>query len=179
MNSLETAYIAGGCFWCTEAVFQRLKGVEELTSGYIGGTVKNPTSREVCSGRTGHAEGLKVVFDPQIISYRTILTVFFATHDPTTLNRQGNDVGTQYRSSIFYVNNEQKLIAEKLISELQETTFDEPIVTDLVVEMPFYNAEEEHHNYYNDHNEQSYCSFVISPKIQKLKQNYLHLLKTL
>jgi len=178
MNSLETAYIAGGCFWCTEAIFQRLKGVEELTSGYIGGTVKNPTYREVCSGRTGHAEGVKILFYPQIISYRTLLTVFFATHDPTTLNRQGNDVGTQYRSSIFYVNNEQKTVAEKLISELQKSIFDNPIVTDLIEEMPFYNAEKEHHNYFNDHNEQPYCSYVINPKIQKLKQNYLHLLKT-
>lgn len=177
-QDIKTAYFAGGCFWCTEAIFQRLKGVEELTSGYIGGTVKNPAYREVCSGRTGHAEGVKILFDPQIITYRTLLTVFFATHDPTTLNRQGNDVGTQYRSSIFYINNEQKIVAEKLISELQNSTFDDPIVTDLIEEMPFYNAEKEHHNYYNDHNEQPYCSYLINPKIQKLKKKYLHLLKT-
>ena len=179
MNSLETAYVAGGCFWCTEAVFQRLKGVEEIHSGYVGGTVKNPAYREVCTGRTGHTEGIKVLFDPKIISYRALLTVFFATHDPTTLNRQGNDVGTQYRSSIFYTTDEQRAIAVDLIAELQKTTFEAPIVTELLAEMPFYMAEEEHHNYYNNNSEQGYCSFIISPKIQKLKQNYLHLLKTI
>ena len=179
MSLLETAYVAGGCFWCTEAVFQCLNGVEEIHSGYIGGTIKNPAYREVCSGRTGHTEGIRVVFDPTIISYRTLLTVFFATHDPTTLNRQGNDLGTQYRSSIFYTNEEQREIAADLIAELQKTTFESPIVTELLSEMPFYRAEEEHHNYYSDNSEQGYCSYIISPKIQKLKQNYLHLLKTI
>ena len=177
MDSLETAYVAGGCFWCTEAVFQRLNGVQDIHSGYMGGTIKNPAYREVCSGRTGHTEGIKVVFDPSLISYRTLLAVFFATHDPTTLNRQGNDVGTQYRSSIFYTSEEQREIAADLIAELQKTTFESPIVTELLSEMPFYRAEEEHHNYYNDNSEQGYCSYIISPKIQKLKQNYLHLLK--
>ena len=174
-----TAYFAGGCFWCTEAVFQRIKGIEEVHSGYMGGTIKNPAYREVCSGTTGHTEGIRLVFDSNVVSYKTILTVFFATHDPTTLNRQGNDVGTQYRSSIFYISEDQKLIASSLIAELQKTTFEAPIVTELLPEMPFYRAEQEHQNYYNQNTEQGYCSYIISPKIQKLKQNYNHLLKTI
>lgn len=178
MISTETAYIAGGCFWCTEAVFQRLEGIEEIYSGYMGGTIKNPAYREVCTGRTGHTEGIRLVYNPSVISYKTILSVFFATHDPSTLNRQGNDVGTQYRSSIFYTSEDQKSVALSVIQELQETTFESPIVTELLPETPFYKAEEEHHNYYNQNKEQGYCSYIISPKIQKLKQNYQHLLKS-
>ena len=177
MNSLETAYIAGGCFWCTEAVFQRLNGVQQIVSGYMGGTVKNPAYREVCSGRTGHTEGIRVIFDPSVISCNEILSVFFATHDPTTLNRQGNDVGSQYRSSIYYTSEAQKECALQRISELEKTTFDAPIVTELLPETHFYKAEDEHVNYYNDNTEQPYCSYVINPKIQKLKQYYQHLLK--
>lgn len=173
----ETAYFAGGCFWCVEAVFQRLIGVETLYPGYMGGIINNPTYREVCTGRTGHAEVIKLVFDPDVISYQTLLSVFFSTHDPTMLNRQGNDVGTQYRSAIFYTSIEQKEIATKLIVELGKTTFENPIVTELNPERPFYKAEEEHKNYYNTHKEQSYCSYVINPKVKKLKSEYRHLLK--
>ncbi len=177
MNSLEIAYIAGGCFWCTEAVFQSLNGVQKIVSGYMGGTVKNPAYREVCSGRTGHTEGIQVVFDPSIISFNEILSVFFATHDPTTLNRQGNDVGSQYRSSIFYTSEAQKEFALQRIAELEKTTFDAPIGTELLPETPFYKAEDEHLNYYKNNSNQPYCSYIIDPKIQKLKQHYQHLLK--
>lgn len=175
----KLAYFAGGCFWCTEAVFQRLKGVDNLLPGYMGGEIINPAYREICTGRTGHAEGIKLSYDTSIISFRDLLYVFFATHDPTTLNRQGNDVGTQYRSAIFYVDNEQKEIAEDVIKELQTTVFEEPIVTELKALMPFYEAEKEHHNYYNQHSDQLYCSYVISPKVAKLKENYKHLLETI
>ena len=177
MNSFETAYIAGGCFWCTEAIFQRLNGVLEIVSGYMGGNVKNPSYREVCSGTTGHTEGIRVVFEPSVISYNEILSVFFATHDPTTLNRQGNDVGSQYRSSIFYTSEAQKECASQRIAELEKTIFDVPIVTELLPETPFYKAEDEHLNYYNYNSEQPYCSYIIDPKIQKLKKQYQHLLK--
>lgn len=170
------AYFAGGCFWCTEAVFQRLHGVNEVVSGYMGGSIKHPAYREICTGRTGHAEGIKVSFDPNVIRYLDLLHVFFATHDPTTLNRQGNDIGTQYRSAIFYVDEMQKTIAEKCISDLQDSTFDNPIVTQLQAEQPFYKAEEEHQNYYNTNSEQPYCSFVISPKVAQLKKSFKHLL---
>ena len=179
MNSKEIAFIAGGCFWCTEAVVQRLKGIIKVDSGYMGGFIKNPAYREVCAGTTGHTEGIRVEFDSNLISYRELLTVFFATHDPTTLNRQQNDIGTQYRSSIFYTTEEQKIIASSLIKELQNSTFEDPIVTELLPEVPFYRAEEEHKNYYNDNEQQPYCSYIISPKIQKLKQNFKHLLNTI
>ena len=179
MKKEKLAYLAGGCFWCTEAVFQRLKGVNHLLPGYMGGDIKNPAYREICTGRTGHAEGIQLSYDSTVISYRELLYVFFATHDPTTLNRQGNDVGTQYRSSIFYVDNEQKEIAEEVIKELQASVFKEPIVTQLNPLMPFYEAETEHHNYYNQHSDQLYCSYVISPKVAKLKENYKHLIKSI
>ena len=176
MKKEKIAYFAGGCFWCTEAVFQRLRGVSNIVSGYMGGNIKNPAYREVCSGRTGHAEGIRFVYDSSIISYKDLLYVFFATHDPTTLNRQGNDVGTQYRSAIFYTDEEQHKIAEAMINELQTSTFDASIVTELLPEMPFYSAEEEHQNYYNQHSDQMYCSYVISPKVAKLTQYFKHLL---
>ena len=172
----ESAFFSGGCFWCTEAVFQLLKGVLEIESGYMGGDIKNPAYREICTGRTGHAEGIKLRFDPDIISYQQLLSVFFFSHDPTTLNRQGNDVGTQYRSAIFYVSDKQKTEAEKIIMDLQEGVFEAPIVTQLHPEMPFYKAEEEHQNYYNQNSDQAYCSYVISPKVAKLKQTFNHLL---
>ncbi len=177
MEEEKNAYLAGGCFWCTEAVFQRLRGVSSITSGYMGGSIKNPAYRQICTGRTGHAEGIRLSYDPAVVSYKALLQVFFATHDPTTLNRQGNDVGTQYRSAIFYTDQEQKETAEQLIAVLQEDTFDAPIVTELLPEQVFYSAEEEHQNYYNQHSEQMYCSYVISPKVAKLKEKFNHLLR--
>ncbi len=177
-NELETAIFAGGCFWCTEAVFQRLNGVEEVVSGYTGGTIKNPAYREICTGRTGHAEGVKITFNPEKISYPELLEVFFATHDPTTLNRQGNDVGTQYRSEIFYTSPEQKQLAEDFIQLLEkENIFPSPIVTAISEAKPFYLAEEEHHNYYNENRQQPYCQFIIDPKIKKLNNHFSKKLK--
>lgn len=177
-TQLDTAIFAGGCFWCTEAVFQRLDGVEEVVSGYTGGNIKNPAYREICTGRTGHAEGVKITFDSSKISYAELLEVFFATHDPTTLNRQGNDVGTQYRSEIFYTSSEQKQLTEDFIKLLEkENIFDSPIVTAVSEEKPFYLAEEEHHNYYNDHRQQPYCQIIIDPKIKKLNNYFSKKLK--
>ncbi|MEJ1222024.1 peptide-methionine (S)-S-oxide reductase MsrA [Sediminicola sp. 1XM1-17] len=172
-SNYDIAILAGGCFWCTEAVFQRLRGVKEVIPGYTGGNIKNPAYREICTGRTGHAEGIKIIYDPGEIDYQTLLEVFFATHDPTTLNRQGNDVGTQYRSEIFYQNENQRLIAEQFIRELDlNNIFDRPIVTALSEAKPFYLAEEEHINYYNDHRNQGYCQVIIDPKIKKLEKYY-------
>ena len=177
---METAIFANGCFWCTEAVFQRLSGVEQVVPGYIGGHIKNPAYREVCSGRTGHAEGIKITFDPAIISYLELLEIFFATHDPTTLNRQGNDVGTQYRSEIFYLSEDQRNDAIKLINVLEERkVFDDPIVTAVSEAGPFYLAEEDHHNYYNNHKNQPYCQFIIDPKIKKLHDHFSDKLNTI
>ncbi len=178
-DSLETAIFAGGCFWCTEAVFQRLNGVQEVTSGYTGGTIKNPAYREICTGRTGHAEAIKIEFDPTSISYEELLEVFFATHDPTTLNRQGNDVGTQYRSEIFYTNREQEKKAGEFIALLErENVFSSPIVTAISEEKEFYLAEEDHQNYYNDNSNQPYCQFIIDPKIKKLNKYFSNKLNT-
>ncbi|NKI32171.1 peptide-methionine (S)-S-oxide reductase MsrA [Croceivirga thetidis] len=178
-TNIETAIFANGCFWCTEAVFQRLNGVRKVVSGYTGGTIKNPAYREVCSGRTGHAEGVKIEFDNSIISYKELLEVFFATHNPTTLNRQGNDVGTQYRSEIFYTTQAQKETAEEYISLLgKEKVFSNPIVTAISEEKPFYLAEQEHHNYYNYNSSQPYCQFIINPKIKKLNQYFSDKLNT-
>ncbi|MEW2921988.1 peptide-methionine (S)-S-oxide reductase MsrA [Muricauda sp. ANG21] len=176
---VETAIFAGGCFWCTEAVFQRLNGVVEVLSGYTGGAIKNPAYREICTGRTGHAEAIKITFDPSKVSYVELLEVFFATHDPTTLNRQGNDVGSQYRSEVFYTSEEQKEQAEKFIALLEkENIYDSPIVTAITEEKPFYLAEEEHQNYYNDHRQQPYCQFIIDPKIKKLNTYFSKKLNT-
>jgi len=168
-HKTETAIVAGGCFWCTEAVFQRLKGVQKVISGYTGGTIKNPAYREVTTGRTGHAESIQIEFDPQLLSYREILDVFFATHDPTTLNRQGADKGTHYRSAIFYMDEGQKKIAEEVITILEkEKVYPNPIVTEVTAFSVFYEAEDYHHNYYNQNSEQGYCQFVINPKLNKL-----------
>lgn len=164
---METATIAGGCFWCTEAIFQRLKGVNSVTPGYTGGTVKNPTYEQVCSGNTGHAEAIQIKFDPEIISYEKLLEVFFKLHDPTTLNRQGNDTGTQYRSSIFYHSPDQKKTAEKLKSEMQKL-YKDKIVTEIVPFKEFYEAENYHKNYYENYKSQPYCQLIIDPKITKL-----------
>lgn len=178
-DSLETAIFAGGCFWCTEAVFQRLAGVREVVSGYTGGAIKNPAYREICTGRTGHAEGIKITFDPKEVSFTELLEVFFATHDPTTLNRQGNDVGTQYRSEIFYTQPDQKKLAEEFIALLEkEHVFGSPIVTAISEAKPFYVAEQEHHNYYNDNSNQPYCQFIIDPKIKKLNKHFSNKLNT-
>lgn len=178
-DNLETAIFANGCFWCTEAVFQRLNGVQTVLPGYIGGHIKNPAYREVCSGRTGHAEGIKIEFDPNIIAFKELLEVFFATHDPTTLNRQGNDVGTQYRSEVFYTNEKQKEIANHYIQLLKnEKVFPNPIVTAVSEAGTFYLAEEDHHNYYNDNKLQPYCQIIINPKLKKLQTHFADKLST-
>ena len=176
--TIEKATLGCGCFWCFEAVFQRLQGVEEVRPGYSGGTLSDPSYEQVCTGTTDHAEVLQIQFDPDLISFRTLLQVFFSIHNPTTLNRQGADVGTQYRSVIFHHNNEQKSVAEKLISELNDTQqWDQPIVTEVTPVDIFYEAEEYHHNYYNSHTTQPYCQAVISPKLTKLHKEYGNLLK--
>ncbi len=178
-QQLETGIFAGGCFWCTEAVFQRLNGVKKVISGYTGGMIKNPAYREICTGRTGHAEAIAITYDPGQISYSELLEVFFATHDPTTLNRQGNDVGTQYRSEIFYTSPEQQKLAEEFISLLErEKVFNAPITTAISEAKPFYEAEQEHQNYYNDHSNQPYCQFIIDPKIKKLTKHFSNKLNT-
>ena len=180
MNSenLELATLAGGCFWCTEAVFQRLKGVEEVLSGFTGGNIKNPAYREIITGRTGHAEAIQIRFNPTIISFQELLYVFFATHDPTTLNRQQNDVGTQYRSAVFYHSEKQKEIAEEVIQELEDKEiFQNKIVTEISAVNDFYIAEKEHQDFYNQHRQQPYCQFIIDPKIKKLTEVFADKLK--
>ena len=178
-KELQLATFAGGCFWCTEAIFLRLQGVEKVVSGYTGGTIKNPAYREVCTGITGHAEAIQISFDDTVISFTELLEVFFATHDPTTLNRQGNDIGTQYRSAIYYSDVEQKRKAEAYIKLLiDENIFENPIVTEITELGPFYLAEENHENYYNLNKEQSYCQFVIQPKLKKLSKYYSQKLKS-
>ncbi|MEG9326741.1 peptide-methionine (S)-S-oxide reductase MsrA [Salinimicrobium catena] len=177
-KKIELATLAGGCFWCTEAVFQRVQGVEKVISGFTGGNIKNPPYREVVTGRTGHAEAIQVHFNPELISYEGLLKIFFATHDPTTLNRQQNDVGTMYRSAIFYHSEGQKATAEKVIKELEEEkTFSDPIVTEVTKAEAFYVAEQEHHDYYNRHRAQPYCQVIIDPKVKKLKESFADKLK--
>jgi len=171
MGKLSTATFGGGCFWCVEAVIQRLKGIESVKSGYSGGFIKNPPYREVCTGRTGHAEVIQVTFDPDIITYHDLIYIFMTSHDPTTLNRQGADKGTQYRSIVLYHNNEQKEIAEKVFDEVKPF-YEDAIVTELKPFKAFYNAEEDHQNYYNNNQEARYCQIVIDPKVQKLKKMY-------
>jgi len=174
---LKLATFGGGCFWCTEAVFQQIKGVEKVISGYTGGTAPGkPTYREVCSGLTGHAEVIQIQFDPSAISYQDLVTIFMTTHDPTTLNRQGADTGTQYRSVIYYHDDNQKEIAKNTIESLS-TYFDDPIVTEISPIGKFYEAEEYHQNYYKNNQSQGYCSFVITPKLAKLRQLYADKLK--
>jgi peptide-methionine (S)-S-oxide reductase len=177
-KTMEVATLASGCFWCSEAVFTIIRGVERVEPGYTGGSVPNPTYEQVSSGTTGHAEAVQVFFDPSVISFREILEIFFATHDPTTLNRQGPDVGTQYRSVIFYHNEEQKTTAEKVIEELnKEEIWDAPIVTQVEPFKAFYNAETYHKDYYKKHPNQPYCQAVITPKLVKLQQRFLGKLK--
>ena len=178
-KNIEIATFANGCFWCTEAVFQQLNGVEKVTSGYSGGFVKNPTYEEVCDQKTGHAECLNIEYDANKISFDELLKVFWKTHDPTTPNRQGNDIGTQYRSVIFYHNAEQKEKAEKYKKELNESgVFDKSIVTAIEPFTVFYPAENYHTNYYLNHPSQSYCYYVIKPKMEKLKKVFSHKLKS-
>lgn len=174
-NKLETAIFAGGCFWCTEAIFQNLKGVTSVLPGYTGGVVKNPTYEMVCGGDTGHAEATKIEFDSSIIGYEVLLEVFFATHDPTTLNRQGHDVGTQYRSAIFFTSQEQKNKAEEYIKNHQ-AEFSDPIVTQLEPLTEFYIAENYHQNYFNNNKLAPYCQAVINPKLKKFREKFAHLL---
>lgn len=177
-QDLETATFAGGCFWCTEAVFLAIEGVKSVRSGYIGGLTQNPTYKEICNGDTGHAEAIEIVFDPNTISFGELLELFFATHDPTTLNRQGNDIGTQYRSEIFYHNENQKQLSLEYISILNhENTFGKPVVTQVSLAPIFYPAETYHSNYYNLNKTQSYCNYVITPKMEKLKKVYSDKLK--
>ncbi|MEM6644320.1 MAG: peptide-methionine (S)-S-oxide reductase MsrA [Bacteroidota bacterium] len=176
VNEYKKAVVGGGCFWCVEAVMQRVEGVEEVISGFAGGKVPNPSYREVCYGKTGHAEVVQITFDPNKISYEDLLVIFMTTHDPTTLNRQGADVGTHYRSIILPAGSEQEITAKKVMQDLADH-FDDPIVTEVKPLDTFYPAEAEHQNYYNQHKEQGYCSFVISPKVNKLKAQYKDKLK--
>ncbi len=177
-EGMEKATLAGGCFWCTEAVFLEIDGIKSAAPGYIGGKTTNPTYKEICNGDTGHAEAIEIVYDPSKVSYGELLEVFFATHDPTTLNRQGNDVGTQYRSEIFYHNDEQKQVAEKYIDLLNsEGTFGKKIVTKVSPATIFYAAEDYHKNYYSRNKDQSYCNYVITPKIDKVRTKFKDKLK--
>lgn len=177
-NQLEIATLGAGCFWCVEAVFQRLNGVKSVVSGYAGGHIKNPSYREICTGRTGHAEVAQITFDPQLVSFEEILEVFWHTHDPTTLNRQGNDEGTQYRSAIFYHNELQKEIAEKSKKATEASgLWPNPIVTEIVPLNNFYVAEDYHQNYFNDNPNQPYCVYVVNPKVKKFKKEFAEKLK--
>ena len=177
-TNLEMATLAAGCFWCVEAVFDDLKGVEDVVSGYSGGHTENPTYREVCSETTGHAEVVQIGFDPNEISFKEILQVFFTVHDPTTLNRQGNDVGSSYRSAIFYHSDEQKRIAEEVIKEVSdEAVYDNPIVTEVTKFDKFYPAEDYHQEYFANNPTQPYCAAVVAPKVSKFRQKYTSKLK--
>lgn len=173
----QTIYLGAGCFWCVEAVFQRLAGVEEVVSGYMGGHVDNPTYKQICTGTTGHAEVAKVTFDSTVITLAELLEIFWTTHDPTTLNQQGNDRGTQYRSAIFYNNESQKTASELSIQEVAPTLWKDPIVTEITAAPTFYPAERYHQNYYNSNGYAPYCRFVVNPKVTKLKATFHHKLK--
>ncbi|MFX1512961.1 MAG: peptide-methionine (S)-S-oxide reductase MsrA [Promethearchaeota archaeon] len=177
-NQFETATLGGGCFWCLEAIFHQVTGIEEVVSGYSGGYVENPSYQEVCTGMTGHAEVIQLKFNPNEISFHEILEIFFYIHDPTTLNRQGNDVGPQYRSIILYHTPEQKIIGKQVIKELEmNEIFSNPIVTEIVEFNTFYPAEEYHQEYYSKNMDQSYCSLVISPKVAKFRGRFFSKLK--
>lgn len=169
----ETATFANGCFWCSEAIFKRLNGIKSVLPGYSGGQIKNPTYEQVCTGRTGHAESIQIEFDPKVMNFEKILDIFWRTHDPTTLNRQGNDIGTQYRSAIFYHDLKQKEIAEKSKRDLEnEGVYKDPVVTEIAPFSGFYVAEDYHKNYYDEHRDAPYCSYIIDPKVHKLLLNY-------
>ena len=178
MARTETAVLGGGCFWCLEAVYQEMEGVLSVESGYMGGKTANPTYEDVCSGRTGHAEVVRVTFDPDITPFREVLEVFFAIHDPTTRNRQGNDVGTQYRSVIFYTSDEQRHTAEQIIRELDaERVWSNPIVTEIQPATAFYRAEDYHQEYFRNNPQQPYCSYIVAPKVQKFRKKFAGKLK--
>lgn len=175
---MEQATFGGGCFWCTEAVFQNLKGVSKVVSGYMGGHKENPSYDDICGGDTGHAEIIRIDYDPEQIAFEDLLLVFFKTHDPTTLNRQGNDVGTQYRSVVFYENQEQKIAAENMIDQLdKEMVFDKTIVTEVSPISKFYEAEDYHQNYFNNNPDKGYCAYVIQPKLAKFTKDFWDKLK--
>ena len=177
MNT-ELATFGAGCFWCTEAIFQNLKGVTKVISGYMGGDQPNPTYEQVCEGTTGHAEVIQIEFDPEVISFEELLLVFFKTHNPTTLNRQGNDVGTQYRSSVFYHSTDQKERAQQMIDTLEKSlVFENSIITEITPVSEFYNAEDYHQNYFNQNSSKSYCAFVIQPKLNKFEQEFKEKIK--
>jgi peptide-methionine (S)-S-oxide reductase len=177
-QDFQITTLAGGCFWCLEAVFDQMKGVQSVESGYMGGKSTDPTYEAVCSGTTGHAEVVQVSFDPMVVSFREVLEIFFAIHDPTTLNRQGNDVGTQYRSAIFYHSPEQKKIAEEVIAQFtKEKIFDRPIVTEVIEAGPFYIAEEYHQEYFARNPYQSYCTYIVNPKVVKFRKQFAAKLK--
>jgi len=176
---LEEATLAAGCFWCVEAVFDDFKGVEDVVSGYAGGHTENPTYREVCDGNTGHAEVAQIKFDPTVISFKDVLRVFFSVHDPTTMNRQGNDIGTQYRSAIFYHNDEQKRDAEEVIREItDEGVYDDPIVTEVAPFEKFWPAEDYHQEYFANNPNQPYCQAIVSPKVRKFRAKFADRLKS-
>jgi peptide-methionine (S)-S-oxide reductase len=178
VNRKEVATLAGGCFWCLEAVYEQLTGVERVVSGYAGGQVPDPTYQQVCAGTTGHAEVVELTFDPAVVSFKELLEVFFTIHDPTTLNRQGADVGTQYRSAIFYHSPEQKEVAKQVISEINEAKiWDAPVVTELAPLAEFYPAEEYHQEYFRRNPYQPYCQVVVAPKVAKFRKKYLERLK--
>jgi peptide-methionine (S)-S-oxide reductase len=177
-ENLQTATLAGGCFWCLEAVYDEIKGIESVESGYSGGKAVNPSYQDVCSGMTGHAEVVQVKFDPDVVSYRDLLNVFFGIHDPTTLNRQGADAGTQYRSAIFYHNDEQKAVAEQVIKDLNaQHVWDRPIVTEVVAFDKFYKAEDYHQEYFANNPFQPYCMAIVAPKVHKFRKHYMDMLK--
>lgn len=177
-NMTEVATLAGGCFWCLEAVYDQVTGVKSVESGYIGGQTTDPTYEQVCGGRTGHAEAVRITFDPKLVSYRDLLNVFFATHDPTTLNRQGNDSGTQYRSAIFYHSPEQKQIAKEVIAQVTEQrVYPNPIVTELSPASQWFEAEAYHQEYFARNPSQGYCTYVVGPKVAKFRQHFAALLK--
>ena len=178
MSVVNKAYFSGGCFWCTEAIYKRLKGVLDVKPGYCGGNIQNPTYKEVCSGKTGHAETVEISYDTTIIDFQSLLKVFFDTHDPTTLNRQGNDVGTQYRSAIFYKNEKELNVSESMIKKLDDSNlFDYKIVTSLEKETKFFEAEEYHKKYFYNNPENVYCQLVVKPKIEKFKKSRSSFLK--
>jgi len=179
MSELKTAIVAGGCFWCTEAVFLDVKGIEKVESGYIGGQVQNPTYKQVCGGDTGHAEAIRLTYDPAVLSYRDLLGIFFATHDPTQLNRQGYDTGTQYRSAVFYQSEDEKREAQAMIDDITaQGVFDGSIVTTLEPAITFYVAEDYHQNYYAQNKLQPYCMAVITPKVSKFRKQFTERLKS-
>lgn len=167
----QTAILGGGCFWCTEAVYQQIEGVEAVESGYTGGKTAHPTYEQICTGKTGHAEVVKLVFDADVISYREILEIFFTVHDPTTLNRQGNDSGTQYRSVIYFLSPEQQHTAQQVIASMA-AVWDAPIVTELSAAETFYKAEDSHQDYFNQHPMQGYCAFIVAPKVAKVRSTF-------